>query len=251
LMAAESISDAISGIREEVVNGVINEFIVPESPVDDWDISGLIQALDREFGVALAIEEWLEQDNALEEDALRARVVQETEGVYDEKMSQVGDGVMAQIEKEVMLRQLDMHWKEHLSAMDYLRQGIHLRGYAQKNPKQEYKREAFEMFSEMLDEVKHSVIGFLSRLRVRGEEDVAAVQQSQRQVANRLQARHAEAPSAVATPIPAAVLPNMPSPPQSPVATAEPFVRTEKKVGRNETCPCGSGKKYKHCHGKL
>jgi preprotein translocase subunit SecA len=156
---------------------------------------------------------------------------------------------MRQIEKSVMLQQLDIHWKEHLGAMDYLRQGIHLRGYAQKNPKQEYKREAFEMFGVMLDRVKHQVTTILSKARLRGEADVEAVEEQQRST-DRMQFRHAAAAPAIgsaAGPTAAAASASAPEAPE-PVM---PFVRTERKVGRNEPCPCGSGKKFKHCHGRL
>ena len=160
---------------------------------------------------------------------------------------------MRQFEKVVMLGQLDTHWKEHLAAMDYLRQGIHLRGYAQKNPKQEYKREAFEMFSEMLDQVKHSVISILSRAQLRSEEDVEAVEE-QRSSAARMQFRHAEAQSAISNPLAnqsAAAQLGQPQARQQAAEPVTPFVRTDRKVGRNEPCPCGSGKKYKRCHGRI
>ena len=153
---------------------------------------------------------------------------------------------MWQIEKSVMLQQLDMHWKEHLAALDYLRQGIHLRGYAQKNPKQEYKREAFEMFGSMLDQVKHQVISILSKARLRGAADVEAVEE-QRRGTERMQFRHAAAPSAMGAADRAVAGPVAPEAPE-PVL---PYVRSERKVGRNEPCPCGSRKKFKHCHGRL
>ena len=155
-----------------------------------------------------------------------------------------------------MLGQLDTQWKEHLAAMDYLRQGIHLRGYAQKNPKQEYKREAFQMFSNMLDQMKHDVISIVSRAQLRSEQDVEAMEE-QRKAATKMQFRHAEAQSAIANSpaVAGAALPSMPTgqgPGQQQTADlVQPFVRSEAKVGRNEPCPCGSGKKYKRCHGKL
>jgi preprotein translocase subunit SecA len=159
-----------------------------------------------------------------------------------------------------MLNQLDMHWKEHLAGLDYLRQGIHLRGYAQKNPKQEYKREAFEMFSAMLDQVKHGVVSILSRAQLQSQADVQAV--DERPASGRIEARHADAPSAIAggvanAPAPAPAMasgrsaPPPPPPPPGEGEAATPFVRGERKVGRNEPCPCGSGKKYKHCHGRI
>jgi preprotein translocase subunit SecA len=166
---------------------------------------------------------------------------------------------MRMIEKEYMLKFLDMHWREHLAALDYLRQGIGLRSYAQKNPKQEYKREAFEMFGAMLDRVKHELISFLSRVKVRGEDDIKAAQQ--RPPTAKMQFQHAEASAlAAAPPQPAAAaMAGMgtvgrqvpPPPPPAPADSATPFVRDTPKIGRNDPCHCGSGKKFKHCHGKL
>ena len=255
LMAAEDVADAIIGIRAEVVNGVISQFVPPESIEEQWDITGLEHALQREFGAELRLEALLKENTALDEDGLREHVVAEIAQLYDAKVAEVGPELMRQLEKAVMLQQLDLHWKEHLAAMDYLRQGIHLRGYAQKNPKQEYKREAFEMFSEMLDQVKHQVVSILCRARLRGQEDVQAVEEQRRSSA-KVEYRHEEAPSAVAASAsgdaPAAAPGRATArPPLQAAAPAAPFVRRDRKVGRNEPCPCGSGKKYKHCHGQL
>jgi preprotein translocase subunit SecA len=209
--------------------------------------------LAREFAATLEISDWLDDEAGLDQESLRTRVVDEIEQQYDEKIRSVAETAMRQIEKSVMLQQLDIHWKEHLAALDYLRQGIHLRGYAQKNPKQEYKREAFEMFGDMLDQVKQQVISILSIARLRGAADVAAVEQ-QRRGTERMQFRHAVAPSAMAAPAPALAAAGgsagQGAAPQAPEPVA-PYVRSERKVGRNEPCPCGSGKKFKHCHGRL
>jgi len=256
LMEADDIADSISGIREEVVNGVIDEHIAPQSMEDDWDVPSLTHAIEHEFGVQLPIAAWLDTDESLDEDGLRERVVSELEKEYDEKAATVGESLMRMIEKEYMLKFLDMHWREHLAALDYLRQGIGLRSYAQKNPKQEYKREAFEMFGEMLDRVKHELIGFLSRVRVRGEEDVQAAQQ--RPAISQMQYQHAPASALAAAPAqrqPAPAGRQAPPPPPQPAQQqgeqATPFVRETPKIGRNDPCVCGSGKKYKHCCGKL
>jgi preprotein translocase subunit SecA len=262
LMEAEDILDAVNGIREEVVNKVVDEFIPRGSVEEQWDPAGLEQALEREFAARVPVRQWLEQDTAMDENRLRERVVAELKTAYDEKVAQVGAPIMRQIEKAVMLQQLDSHWKEHLAAMDYLRQGIHLRGYAQRNPKQEYKREAFEMFGEMLDQVKHQLISILSKARLRGEEDVTAVEESRRPDEGRMRFTHAEAGSVIAAAPPASATGQEPGlagearpayapPAAAAVAPAAPFVRADPKVGRNEPCPCGSGKKYKHCHGRI
>jgi preprotein translocase subunit SecA len=261
LMEAEDIGDAISGIREEVLQAVISEHIPPQSMEEQWDIPGLMQVLAREFGADLAIAQWLAEDDSLTEEQLQERIVAAVEAAYEAKTEAVGAPLMRAIEKEYMLKFLDMHWREHLGALDYLRQGIGLRSYAQKNPKQEYKREAFEMFGAMLDRVKYELISFLSQVRVRGEEDVAAAQE--RAAAAQMQYQHAAAPALAGTAPaaqPAAGAGSGPAaapPLRGPVAQPEagepvaPFVRDVPKVGRNEACPCGSGKKYKHCHGKL
>ena len=252
LMEAEDLGDAIAGIRREVLGIVISEHLPPESPVEDWDLTGLEQSLLQDFGAAFDIAGLMEADDSMDNDELEAHLITEIEASYEQKTEQVTPEIMRQFEKVVMLGQLDTQWKEHLAAMDYLRQGIHLRGYAQKNPKQEYKREAFEMFGTMLDQVKHSVISIVSRAQLRSEQDVEAVEE-QRSSAARMQFRHAEAQSAIASS--SATVPGnlagaaQPGPQNS--APITPFVRTDRKVGRNEPCPCGSGKKYKRCHGQL
>jgi preprotein translocase subunit SecA len=257
LMEAEDLGDAIAGIRQEVLSGVISEYLPPESPAEDWDVAGLEQSLLQDFGARLDIAFLLKREEFLNAEALEAHLIGEIEKSYDKKTEEVTPEIMRQFEKVVMLGQLDTQWKEHLAAMDYLRQGIHLRGYAQKNPKQEYKREAFDMFGTMLDQVKHSVISIVSRAQLRSEQDVEAVEE-QRSSATRMQFRHAEAQSAISGPASAAPgnLAGAASPGQLAAAqqSAEPvapFVRTDRKVGRNEPCPCGSGKKYKRCHGQL
>jgi len=235
-------------------------------------VTGLEAALESEFGARLDVKRLLDDEPGLDEAAIRARILAAVEQGYLKKFDGVDVVELRLLEKQLMLQQVDLHWKEHLAAMDYLRQGIHLRGYAQKNPKQEYKREAFEMFGAMLDRVKRDVVTYLAKARIRSPDDVEA-EEARRRMVEHLQYRHDEAPSAMvlaatepepgaefatdpgATPgaegarRPLVARPFRPAP-----ATAEPttpMVRGEKKVGRNEPCPCGSGKKYKQCHGRL
>jgi len=248
LMAAEDISDSVTGIRAEVVNGIIDPFVPRESVEEEWDLAGLKEAIGREFMVEVDPKAWLEADHEIAEAGLRERVVAAVEGAYEQKVEQVGAPVMRHLEKAVMLQELDRHWREHLAAMDYLRQGIHLRAYAQKNPKQEYKREAFELFGVLLDRIKHDSISLLSRLQVRSEAEIEAQERERERLlaAQKLQLQHAAPQSAISSD----------SGPVGPEAiagpeTLAPVVRDGRKVGRNEPCPCGSGKKYKHCHGQL
>ncbi len=255
LMAAEEIADDIAGIRREVIDAEIDRFIPPGSVEEQWDVDGLAQVLEREFGASIPIAQWLEEDSKLGEPGIRERILDQMDTLYEAKVSQIGAPVIRHFEKAIMLQQLDSHWREHIAAMDYLRQGIHLRGYAQKNPKQEYKREAFDMFTTMLDQVKRDVISILSRVQLRSEEDVEAVNR-ERSDASRMQAQHAEPGSVVAAQAQAqapaaAVGAGMPRRSVAPPQPKTPFVREQPKVGRNEPCPCGSGKKYKQCHGKL
>jgi preprotein translocase subunit SecA len=240
LMATDDISETIDAIRYDVLNEEISQFIPPQSIDSMWDIEGLQEHLKQEYLIELPIKKWLDEDQELHEDKLRERILQAVEENYKAKEEAVGAPVLRHFEKSVMLQVLDSHWREHLAAMDHLRQGIHLRGYAQKNPKQEYKREAFELFTEMLHSLKHEVIRILSKVQVRSEEDAAAVEQQRRREAEaaRMKFQHQQANAlgqAEADPEPAHT----------------PFVREGVKVGRNDPCPCGSGKKFKQCHGRL
>ncbi len=240
LMAAADVSDIVSAIREDVVNDVITQYIPPKTMEEQWDIKGLEEHLHQEFNVQISVQKMLDEDKALQEAALRNRIIGILEQNHKEKEQQISEEVLQHVEKSVMLQVLDNSWKEHLAAMDYLRQGIHLRGYAQKDPKQEYKREAFQMFTALLDHIKHEVITILAKVQVRQEEDVQALDE-QMQAPKEMHFEHAEA-SALEEP-PLEVLPE-----EKP---AQPFVRASDKVGRNDPCPCGSGLKYKQCHGKL
>ncbi len=251
LMSSDDISDTVSAIREDVVNALIDQYVPPQSLDELWNIPGLEEALEHEMSLRLPIAHWLEEDHKLDEETLRQRIVQEVANVYLTKEQLAGTTVMRQFEKAVMLQVLDAQWKEHLAAMDYLRQGIHLRGYAQKNPKQEYKREAFEMFSEMLERIKREVMGVLSRVQVRAETDVEAVEERRRANAAARQFEHAEASAMAEAESPEAAAAAAAGPAAAAAQAHTPFVRQGRKVGRNEPCPCGSGKKYKQCHGQL
>ena len=249
LMAADEVADSITAIREEVIDGLVDQYIPPGSHEEQWDPEGLASAFESDFAIQMDVPGWIREDSRLNEDQIRKRCLQEIQDAYEKKTEAIGARLMRQVEKEVMLKQLDFHWKEHLAAMDYLRQGVGLRSYAQKNPKQEYKREAFEMFGEMLEQVKHDTISILSRVRIQSEQDVQRMEQ-ERRMAQALKFKHDEA-SALAQGQPRAIGGDMPEGAAPPEPAAEPFVRSARKVGRNEPCPCGSGKKYKQCHGKL
>jgi len=239
LLDATDISDTIHAIRADVVENVINDYIPPQSLDEMWDIPGLEQRLQADFGVELPVGQWLKEDNKLFEEKLRERIQQDVAAAYGLKEQMVGTQVLRQFEKAIMLQSLDTHWKEHLAAMDHLRQGINLRGYAQKNPKQEYKREAFELFSNMLDALKLDVIGVLSRVQVRAAEDVEAVEEQRRKADSVPHSYQHEEAEQVGGELPPGV------------QNTGPVLRDGAKVGRNDLCPCGSGKKYKHCHGQL
>ncbi len=227
LMDEADIADVIQNIRTDVVTGIIDQHIPQQSLEEMWDISGLEERIKGELSLEFPIAKWLEEDTKLHEETLREKILAEVETSYADKEEQVGADVIRQFEKAVMLQSLDSHWKEHLAAMDHLRQGIHLRGYAQKNPKQEFKRESFELFGELLDSLKYDVISILSKVQIRAESDVEAVEEQHRKAEDVPKEYTHESASSVET------KPTMP------------------RVGRNEPCPCGSGKKYKQCHGKL
>jgi preprotein translocase subunit SecA len=246
LMEAEEIGDTVAEMRRDVFTGVVNQFVPPGSIDEQWEIPSLEQALEGEFGIEVPVGEWLEKDESIHEEVLRERVLDEVDKHFEEKEQQTGAEVMRHFEKALMLNVLDQKWKDHLASMDYLRQGIGLRGYAQKQPMQEYKRESYDMFTSLLDNIKHEVIRILARVQVRAEEDVEAVEEQRRSDAQ-MQFRHDPAASPAAAPAQG----GQPGQQGAVAPPPEPFVREGRKVGRNEPCPCGSGKKYKHCHGKL
>ena len=245
LMEATDISDIIVEIRKDVVNNLITQYIPPKTMEEQWNIKGLEEHLYQEFNTEVPIQKMLDQDKKLHEESLRHRIIEVLGQLYKKKETEMTPEVMRHFEKSVMLQILDNSWKEHLSAMDYLRKGIHLRGYAQKDPKQEYKREAFDMFTGMLDHIKYEVTRILFRVQVRQEEDLQAMDE-QMQAPKELHYEHAEA-SALDE-----LDHDVPNLEERPTAVpVQPFVRETNKVGRNDPCPCGSGKKYKQCHGKL
>ncbi len=240
LMSTDDVSENIESMREEVVDEIVDRTIPPQSLPEQWDVDQLEDDLRLEFGVELPVVKWLEEDKSLYEETLRDRILEQVDAAYKAKEEQYGPEIIRHLEKVIMLQTLDTQWKEHLAEMDYLRQGIGLRGYAQKNPKQEYKREAFEMFTSMLDRVKTEVVTILAKVQLREESEVDELERRQQEASQEgLELQHADASAPQGEPEPA-------SEPER--AT---FVRNQPKVGRNEPCPCGSGKKYKQCHGKL
>jgi preprotein translocase subunit SecA len=289
LMSAEDVAEAVKGIREDVVAQLVDQYVPAGAPEEQWDVAALAQALERDFGPALPVDAWMKSDEAGDGTRLKQKVVAALEQAYAQKETNIGAQVMRYIEKEVMLRTLDQHWREHLAAMDYMRQGIFLRSYAQKNPKQEYKREAFELFSAMLDRIKFDTVTTVSKIQVRSQEEIEREElERQQRLARALQMQHAEAVSPILTasagggggggggtggtggvlgiggapgtaggsgrsagPFGSADGAPLEPEPRAAAAMSTPFVRDMPKVGRNEMCPCGSGKKYKHCHGAL
>lgn len=241
LMGAEDISEMLEQNRSDVLSSVFEQYIPPQSLDEMWDVKGLEERLQADFDLPLPIQSWLDEDDKLYEEVLLERVISEANTIYKQKEEAVGPEVLRNFERQVMLQTLDNLWKEHLAAMDHLRQGIHLRGYAQKDPKQEFKRESFELFSELLDSLKFDVISTLSRVRVQQREEVDRMEEQRRiqaeEAARKQQFQHESADGMEEESVDS--------------ATNQPSVREERKVGRNEPCPCGSGKKYKQCHGKI
>ena len=269
IMATEDLSNAIRGLMEDAVGTLLDQHLPRQASPEDWDLEGLCTAVQRDFNTSIDPKFWLKKEPELTAEVLRERVVGVVHEVYESKVARVGVPIMRHVEKEIMLRKLDQHWREHLGAMDYLRQGIHLRGYAQKDYRFEFKREAFEMFAAMLERIKFETVSLVATIEVRTQEQIEREEEERhRRLMRALQAQHAEAASALtgsagaeaptppASPSPGgrgAVTGAAPAaaPPLPPSELSGTFVRSERKVGRNEPCPCGSGKKYKHCHGAL
>jgi preprotein translocase subunit SecA len=241
LMSTDDVSENVMSMRRTVLNDTISLYIQPDTIDDMWDIPGLETALREEYALDLPIAKWLDEDDSLHEETLRERILSESESAYQQKEDTVGAELMRHFEKTVMLQTLDSQWKEHLAQMDYLRAGISLRSYAQKDPKQEYKRESFSLFRSMLDSIKTEVIRILSVVQVRDPEDVEAVE-AQRPDNEHVSYQHDESPEAGGEEAHSDV---------SNLEASQPFTREGAKVGRNDPCPCGSGKKFKQCHGKL
>ena len=237
LLHSDTISDAIKNMRLDVVETLFRSHVPKNSIDEQWQLEELEQALNNEFAIQLPIQQWLKDDDELTDESMLKKVIEVFEKSYQEKIEILGDELISRYEKELMLMILDRHWKEHLAAMDYLRQGIGLRGYAQKNPVQEYKRESFEMFTDMLEGIKYEAIQALTRVQIRNESEVEAMEQKNIE-SQPMKMEHAPADNLLSTE-------------DDPHDAQAPFVRKEKKVGRNEPCWCGSGKKFKQCHGKL
>jgi preprotein translocase subunit SecA len=254
LMAAEDIGETIVALRREVVEVLVASFMPPESVPEQWDVPGLDEAFARDFGLPGGVKELLDADANRANREVVDHLLGILERAYAEKEAQLGAAQLRAIERQLMLQMVDTHWREHLAAMDYMRQGIFLRSYAQKNPKQEYKREAFELFTAMLERIKRDTVTLLTRLQIRSASDIEREERErQERLARLLKFQHAAPPAAVADGEPeAAAQPPPAQPAQAPEpSNVTPFVRAARKVGRNEPCPCGSGRKYKHCHGAL
>ncbi|MEQ5801760.1 preprotein translocase subunit SecA [Halomonas sp. H10-9-1] len=246
VLAAEEVSAAVAGIREEVMDLAISDYVPPQSLPEQWDLAGLQEYLRSEFNLDAPVVQWSEEDERFHEEQLRERLQALHREAYEAKVEQAGAELMRRFEKQVMLQVLDTRWKEHLQSMDHLRRGIHLRGYAQKNPKQEYKREAFELFQSLLANIKADVTRILSHVQVRRPEEVEELERQRREALAREKATAASRHDA-----PAAVGDEDPEASVAPGADGRPVRREGPKVGRNDPCPCGSGKKYKQCCGKL
>jgi len=239
VMDSEEITGTIDDIWDDVFNSCVDQFVPQNSLTEQWDLEGLERKLKSDFLIELPVQQWLVDNANLQEETIRENILTHAKDVYIAKKEQVGQEIIAGFEKSVMLQTIDTLWKEHLSSMDHLRQGIHLRGYAQKDPKQEYKRESFEMFLEMLDNLKYDVVTILSKVQVQSKEEVEAIAE-QRRLADekaKLEMQHKSAQGGEEA--------------STENDSSDPFVREDRKVGRNEPCPCGSGKKFKQCHGKL
>ncbi|MEO8999077.1 MAG: SEC-C metal-binding domain-containing protein, partial [Rhodanobacter sp.] len=249
LLEGDDVSATVADIREDVVQTMVRAYVPAESIDEQWDLAGLDRELDSEFGLSIELKHWIEQQHEIDAEMILDHVRKAVGELFQAKEAQIGADTMRQLEKHIMLTVVDNAWKDHLSNMDYLRQGIYLVGYAQQDPKQAFKRESFKLFSEMLSRIKTEVVQMLARIRIRSEEEVAAMEAEQQRLADRLQKQmlatgggapvgafggDAEAPVGAGMRI-----------------AQQPAEHDGPKVGRNESCPCGSGKKYKHCHGQL
>lgn len=248
ILESEDLASSVESIRRDVVPEVVHSHMPPGSVEDQWDAEGLEKTLYAEYGCDVPIRRWLEEDKGLHIEGITERVIEQLEAQYERKRADIGPDTLRQIEKHLMLQILDRHWKEHLASMDHLRQGIHLRGYAQKNPKQEYKKEAFELFQTMLNQIQHELIRVVHSFEVRRDDEVERLEaqrrEEAREQAEKMNARQEQLAAPGADGAAPAATPEGEDTPRT-------VVREGRKIGRNEPCPCGSGKKYKHCHGKL
>ncbi|MSR00567.1 MAG: preprotein translocase subunit SecA [Gammaproteobacteria bacterium] len=246
IMGAQDLSSAIRGIQSDVLVKVLDDCLPRNVPHEDWDLEAMRETIAKDFNALIEPRKWLEAEPEMDEEVLRQRIAESVAKSYDIKSVRYGLELMQHLEKDIMLRTLDQHWREHLAAMDYLRQGIHLRSYAQKDYRYEYKREAYELFSQMLDRVKFDTASVLTRVEVRNEAELQREEESrQRRLMQALQVQHVKAESALVREQ-LGLAESLPR-----LAQAGTFTRSDRKVGRNEVCHCGSGKKYKHCHGAL
>jgi preprotein translocase subunit SecA len=241
LLSDDDISDVITNVRDDVVNSTISAYVPPSSLEEQWDVPGLEQAVKNEFATQLPIQQWLDDDQRFDEEQLRDKVVSEVQANYESSYAHVGVA-MREVERQVMLQLVDNLWKDHLTNMDQLRQGIGLRAYAQKNPKQEYKRESFELFEQLLENIKHETIRYLSHVQVSSQDDVDRMEQQRKNQALNHQYQHAQLDELNESEVEAE---------QNSPDSVKPVLRSAPKVGRNSPCPCGSGKKYKQCCGKI
>ncbi len=237
LLETDDISETIRNMIAGQIEDTVRTYVPPESVEEQWDVPALEGALAGEYQLRVPVGEWLKSEPELSDETLRERAREFAQKQYEQKLGLVGPELFHQFERNLMLQTLDQHWREHLGSLDHLRQGIHLRGYAQKNPKQEYKRESFELFSDMLDRIKQDVVKIVLTVQVRSEQDVQAVEEAP--AVSNVQYQHTDYDTALA------------AAPDKPPAGSPPFTRAGQKVGRNDPCPCGSGKKFKHCHGAI
>ena len=252
LMASDDIGDTVRAHREEVIADLVGAHMPPESVEDQWDLPGLEAGFERDFGIKFDLAAWLAADPQRGSEDAIGELVSQAEAAYASKEQLIGAPDLRRIERQLMLQMVDTHWREHLAAMDYMRQGIFLRSYAQKNPKQEYKREAFELFTAMLGRIKHDTVTLLARLQIRSEEDVAREERERAErLASVMRFQHASPPPVVSDGQPVDPLAPPPAAPPESSGVVETFARAAPKVGRNEPGPCGSGRKFKHCHGAL
>jgi preprotein translocase subunit SecA len=249
LLEGEEVAATVTDIRDDVVQAMVRAYVPAESIDEQWDLAGLDRELASEIGLSAGIKQWVEQQHEIDAEMILDHVREQVNALFEEKEAQIGDETMRQLEKHVMLTVVDNAWKDHLSSMDYLRQGISLVGYAQQDPKQAFKRESFKLFSDMLSRIKSEVVQMLARIRIRSDEEVAAMEAEQQRMAERLQkqmlATGGGAPPSAYGQADQASAEGAAQLAQRPVQHEGP------KIGRNEPCPCGSGKKYKHCHGQL
>jgi preprotein translocase subunit SecA len=239
LLEDDDISDIITNVRADVIEQCISTYIPPMSIEEQWDVEGLQKALATEFSQTIPIQNWLDEDDRLEEGELRKNIATQLQQAYVDRYAHVGDQ-MREVERQIMLQVLDNLWKEHLASMDQVRQGIGLRAYAQKNPKQEYKRESFGLFEDLLGNIKYDTIRYLSHIEVASEDDMARLEDQRRSEQANREYKHAAAAGMAGS-----------DGSENAEPAQQPMMRQGPKVGRNDLCPCQSGKKYKQCCGKI